>query len=254
MPRVTRLLAAGVLCTFVLATPLDAAATHTPTPKPTKTPTPTPKPTKTPTPTKTPKPTPTPKPTKTPTPTPKPTKTPTPTPKPTKTPAPTPKPTPTVAATSAGVAPTPEAICHHNCPDKLSFGKNGKPDQLLVRSAFGPAAVIEENDPVTITLSNANGTIYSASLLPGDLVKRGRNLVFTDRHARKGLGIRDGIASVRLSPVPKVFATRVTIQVFADLSAAVDPTMTLVIQVGDDVSAVTDTWQAKKYGWYRFHN
>ncbi len=39
-----------------------------------------------------------------------------------------------------------------------------------------------------------------------------------------------------------------------DLSVATDPTTPLVIQVGDGVSAVTDTWQSKKYGWYRFHD
>jgi hypothetical protein len=155
---------------------------------------------------------------------------------------------------TAIVAPTPEAICHHNCPDKLRFGKNGKPDQLTVRSAFGPAAVIDDDDPVTITLSNAGGTIFSASLQPGDLVRRGKNLVFTDRGARKGVGVRGGISSVRIAPVPKVFATRVTIEVFSDLSAADDPTMTLEITVGDDANAITDTWQATAYGWYRFHN
>jgi len=123
-----------------------------------------------------------------------------------------------------------------------------------VRSAFGPAAVVLESDDVEITLSNSGGVIFHGTLLPGDLVKRGKNLVFTDRGARKGTPVRGGISSVRIAPVPKILATRVTIEVFGDLSDADDPTMTLQIRVGDDANAIVDTWQATAYGWYRFHN
>lgn len=257
MIHASRLLAFGV-CAAVLT--VHAGGAHawrhphpTPTPYPTatpkKTPTPTPKPTASPTPKPTAKPTASPTPKPTPTPTAKPPVTPTPKP----TASPTPRPTATPAATAI-VAPTPIGVCSHNCPDKLRWGKNGKLDQLVVKSAFGPATVIDENDSLSISLKNAAGTIFSATLNAGDLSQRGRNLVFSDKGAKLGRGFRGGIASVKIQDIPKGLGTRVTIEVYGDLSAANDPTMTLRIRVGDDVTSVTDTWEELAFGWYRFHD
>lgn len=291
MSRVTRLTVTATACVLSLAVAaFDVLATGghgsptpkpsaTPTPKPTKTPTPTPKPTKTPSPTATPTktPTPTPKPTKTPsptatpakTPTPKPTKTPSPTATPTKTPsptatptpkatstaAPTPKPTPTLAPTAVATAvATPVSVCHHNCPDKLRWGKNGKPDQLTIRSAFPFDAEILESDSLSISLRDAAGTIYSASLQAGDLVRRGKSLQFNDRNAKKGTGFRGGLAKVKIQDVPKGKGVRVTIEAYGDFSAADDPTMTLRLRVGPHVNQITDYWEETAFGWYRFHN
>jgi hypothetical protein len=202
---------------------------------------------------------PTPKPTATAAPTPKPTATAAPTPKPTATAAPTPQPTPsptprpTIAPTAIVATPTPAGVCHHDCPDKLRVGKNGQLDQLIVRSAFGPDTRILEGDSLSISLKNAGGTIFSASLQSGDLSRRGRNLVFIDKRAKSGMGFRGGIANVKIQDVPKGLGTRVTIEVWGDLSAATDPTMTLQVRVGDDANAVTDTWEEAPYGWFRVH-
>ncbi len=122
-----------------------------------------------------------------------------------------------------------------------------------MRSAFGIGAVVNPGDPLTITLTNSNGLVYTGSLLAGDLQERGRALVFKDRTAKTG-GIRDGIALVKLQAVPKTGAMRVTIQAYGDMSAATEADMTLAITVGDDANSVTSTWIAKAFGWQRSHN
>jgi len=123
-----------------------------------------------------------------------------------------------------------------------------------VRSAFGPGAVIDPNDPVSIVLSNANGIVFAADLLPGDLSLRGKTLIFSDKGAKKGNPIRGGLASVKIAATPQGTGTRITIEAYADMSAATEAQMTLEISVGDDENGVVDTWESRAYGWYRFHN
>ncbi len=194
-------------------------------------------------------------------PTPTPTGAPTPTPSAVPTPTPTaaPTPTPTVAPTPTPVAmPTPAApasICHHACPDQIKFGRNGKLDQLIVKTAFAAGTQLDPpNEGFKIVLSNANGVIYEAELFPGDFVRRGRKFIFTDRNARKGTGIRDGLFRVDVSQVPKVGAFRVNLQAFADLDTATLAEMTIEVTLGDDVIARTDVWTEKKFGWQNKHN
>ena len=280
MAGTARLLAATTLGLIVgLVNTPDVGAWHYPTPtpkptnspKPTYAPTPTPKPTNSPTPsaTPTPKPTNSPKPTSTaaPTPTPRPTSTaaPTPTPKPTNSPRPTSSPTPsprpatpTPRPTGTAIVPptpvttgTPVDVCHHNCPDKIRFSKF---DQLMVRSAFPIGAYIPDDTDLDITLENANGVVYSASLEPGDLSRRGKSLIFIDRNAKKGTGFRGGLAKVKIQEVPNGLGMRVTIEAYGDLRDATDPTMTLTLRVGEHANSITDTWQQTNFGWFRFHN
>jgi hypothetical protein len=253
-------------------TPVYATPTPKPTnsPKPTGTPvyaTPTPKPTNSPKPTGTPVyATPTPKPTNSPKPTGTPVSTPTPTPaatataRPTGTPTATPKPTgtPTPRPTGTAIVPptpastgTPVDVCHHNCPDKIRFSKF---DQLTVRSAFPIGAFIPDDADLEITLENANGIVYSATLLPGDLSRRGKSLIFLDRNAKKGTGFRDGLSKVKIQEVPNGLGMRVTIEAYGDLKDATDPTMTLTLRVGEHENSITDTWQQTNFGWFRFHN
>ncbi|HEY8516182.1 MAG TPA: choice-of-anchor A family protein [Candidatus Binatia bacterium] len=244
--------------------------TATPTPTPIVTPTPTPVVTPTPTPVVTPTPTPVVTPTPTPvvTPTPTPVVTPTPTPTPVVTPTPTPTATPTSTPTATAtpfvpptptptVAPPPQPpaeICHHNCPDTLKFGKKGKLGQLVVRTAFPVGTEIDPlNEAFSIVLSNANGPVYVGELQPGDFVKKGKKFRFLDKGARKGAGIRDGLAKVEISEVPKVGGWRVNLQAFADLDAATLAEMTLEVWLGDDAIARTDVWIKKAFGWQNNH-
>ena len=238
--------------------------TATPTPKPTATPSPTPKPTATPTPTPmaTPTSSPTPTPTGTPTPTPTPTGTPTPTSTPVPTPTPTPAATPTPLPTGTAVVPptptpTPQGpadVCHHACPDTIKFGKRGKPDQLLIRSAFPADVVLDPaNEAFRVVLSNANGVLYDGFLPAGAIGKKGRKFQFIDRAARKGQGAFDGLFKVEVSSAQADAGTRVTIQAYGDLAAATLPEMTITITLGDDVVQRTDVWGTKAYGWINIH-
>src|SRR5581483_3436355 len=228
-----------VAVTATLAFQLVGAASSfatTPTPTPTKTPAPTATPTKTPAPT----------PTKTPAPTP----TATPTPASTATSAPSPTPTPAGTPLAA-----PAEICHHPCPDLIVFGRGNKPDRLQVLSAFAAGTVVDPpNEPFTITLSNANGVIYSADLLPGDLTFKGRSFRFEDKGAKKGTGIRGGLGKVDIRTEPKTGAIRVTVQTFGDLSSATVANMTLEISLGDDAFGSTADWTRKTFGWKNFHH
>ena len=228
----------------------------TPTPKPTATPSPTPKPTATPTPT--PMATPTSSPTPTPTGTPTPTPTSTPVPTPTPTPAATPTPLPTgTAVVPPTPTPTPQGpadVCHHACPDTIKFGKRGKPDQLLIRSAFPADVVLDPaNEAFRVVLSNANGVLYDGFLPAGAIGKKGRKFQFIDRAARKGQGAFDGLFKVEVSSAQADAGTRVTIQAYGDLAAATLPEMTITITLGDDVVQRTDVWGTKAYGWINIH-
>ena len=142
-------------------------------------------------------------------------------------------------------------VCHHNCPDKIRFSKF---DQLTVRSAFPIGAFIPDDADLEITLQNANGIVYSAALLPGDLSRRGKSLVFIDRNAKKGTGFRNGLSKVKIQEVPNGLGVRVTIEAYGDLKDATDPTMTLTLRVGEHENSITDTWQQTNFGWFRFHN
>jgi hypothetical protein len=123
-----------------------------------------------------------------------------------------------------------------------------------VRSAFPAEAVIPDDATFSISLSNANGVIYSASLQAGDFVRRGKNLMFLDRGAKKGTGFRGGLYKVKIAEVPKGAGIRVTVEAYGDLSAANDPTMTIKIRAGVNSNEVTDFWQESASGWSRFHN
>ena len=200
-------------------------------------------------PTPTPKPTNSPKPTSTPTPAATSTAAPTASPRPA---TPTPRPTGTAIVPPTPVTTgTPVDVCHHNCPDKIRFSKF---DQLMVRSAFPIGAYIPDDVDLDITLENANGVVYSASLEPGDLSRRGKSLIFIDRNAKKGTGFRGGLAKVKIQEVPNGLGMRVTIEAYGDLRDATDPTMTLTLRVGEHANSITDTWQQTNFGWFRFHN
>jgi hypothetical protein len=168
----------------------------------------------------------------------------------------TPTPVSTAAATATpGPFPTPAPICNHPCPDLIRFGKPGKPDNLQLLTAFPSTTVLDPtNEAFTLTLRNANGVIYTASLVPGDLLLKGKNHRFLDRMARKGLGIRGGLAKVELRPVPKKQAIRVTIQAYSDLDAATLAEMTAEVTLGDDTIAQTAVWLQKSYGWRNPHH
>lgn len=191
-----------------------------------------------------------------PTPTPSPAPTPSPTPRgPTPRPTSTARPTPTPTAPVVNPSPRPTtAVCNHNCPDKIRLSAT-RPDSLSVKSGFAPSVVLAPDaEPFRITLRNANGIVYQASLLPGDIVRKGSKYLFTDKRARRGQGIRGGLSRVEISPTTNGSGTRVNVEAFGNLDAATLAQMTVEITVGDDAIAYTSTWEQTSYGWYLFHH
>ncbi|MBY0280140.1 hypothetical protein K2Z84_32810 [Candidatus Binatia bacterium] len=203
-------------------------------------------------------PTPTPIPTATPiataTPTPSATPSPTPTPFATFTPVqpPTPSPTPTPAPT--GTAVVPPEVCTHSCADQIRFIE-GRPDRLTVVTGFPSSVTLDPTtEAFSIEITNANGTIYQATLQPGDLATRGGQIVFRDPLAKKGHGVRGGLAKVSLRRTKPSGALRVYVQAFADLAAATLPDMTVRVRVGLDETVRSATWSAVKGGWVFDHH
>jgi len=104
------------------------------------------------------------------------------------------------------------------------------------------------NEVVGILISNANGVIYSASLMPGDMHMHGTRIVkFIDKTAKTGNGIRGGLAKVQLFNRTGRFHLKV--QAYADFSAATLPTMTVQFQVGNDVFMTKGDWARTTHGW-----
>lgn len=138
----------------------------------------------------------------------------------------------------------------------IQFGrKPNKPDLLTVRSAFPPTMTLgyPPLEAFEITLSNANGVVYHGELQVGDLAQKAQAFRFKDPLAKKGLGIRDGLAWVELRPVPKDGGMRITVKAYGDLSAAILPEMTVVTSLGGQAVGRTMTWERKGFGWKVYH-
>jgi hypothetical protein len=111
-------------------------------------------------------------------------------------------------------------------------------------------------DPVAagfgIELLNEFGTIYSASLAPGDLVARPNFYYrFTDPSARDGTGLRSGLYQVttRFRKYRDGWYYTVYVIAFADLSAATEPYMTVVFSRIDGSAALSAEWLPTRSGW-----
>jgi hypothetical protein len=122
--------------------------------------------------------------------------------------------------------------------------------RLVPPSLGGPV------DPVSagfgIDLANELGFIYRASLQAGDLQpKPNLRYEFRDLDAQIGNGTRDGLYQViaRFRQYAGVWYYTVRILAFADLSTATEPTMTVIFNEVDGMSAITAEWVPTQYGW-----
>jgi hypothetical protein len=111
-------------------------------------------------------------------------------------------------------------------------------------------------DPVAagfgIELQNELGTIYKATLLPGDLVSIPNHYYrFRDRSARDGNGIRSGLYRVttRFRKYRDGWYYTVYVLAFADLSAATHPLMTVIFSQVDGTAALSADWLPTRSGW-----
>ncbi|MDG2305044.1 MAG: hypothetical protein P8R42_10375 [Candidatus Binatia bacterium] len=137
--------------------------------------------------------------------------------------------------------------CPH-CPVKVTFRRGGLDflglqGEVMLPNSFNPTA-----NSMTVSLSNANGTIYSGALMPGDLISKGHKWFFRDKGGKLGYGSRDGIYTVKLK-VAKSGLWRVKIKAYSDLSAATLAEMTMELSFGSTNFGFTGTFTKKSKGW-----
>lgn len=104
-----------------------------------------------------------------------------------------------------------------------------------------------------VEVTNANGVVYHGMLQSGDLQARGSQFLFRDPLAKKGLGVRDGLAKVSLRRFKPNGAMRVYIEAFHELSAATLPQMTVRVRLGMSEVVRTATWSQVTGGWIFDH-
>ncbi len=116
-------------------------------------------------------------------------------------------------------------------------------------------AAPEDFDPMEqgfgLVVSNEDGVIFRAELLPGDFTCRKLRCKFKDRLARSGAGRRDGIYTLRtrFKQLDGEWTYTFTVKVFTDLSRATTPRMTTQVYGVDGVGFLTSDWRAKGEGW-----
>ncbi len=144
-------------------------------------------------------------------------------------------------------------VCKHPCPAKIILSDK-RPDLLKFQVSFDPTFVL---DPATVNVSigitNSQGTVYAATLLPGDLRRQGgtRQWAFKDPAARTGGGIRAGLSLVKMvfKPEGDRGEWRINVKAFGDMSRATEAQMTIQMMVGSDAFQKSATWEQIKNGW-----
>ncbi len=136
-------------------------------------------------------------------------------------------------------------------PSTIRFG-SPRPGLDHFRS-HGRVKLKERVDPTSVEvgwmISNAQGYVYQASLLPGDLTDRGREFFFQDVAAPFGDGIRSGLYKVRLQ-INSRNTLYYWVKAYGDLSAATDANMTIQMHVGDQWFGLSHPWVETGRGWY----
>ena len=124
------------------------------------------------------------------------------------------------------------------------------------RVALEPPSQGGPVDPLTsgftVELLNPDGTLYLASLLPGDLQPiGGGRYQFRDEGAREGEGTRNGLCQIitRFRNYSGVWYYTVRIMAFTDLSSATVPLMTVLFKEVGGEYGVTAEWVSTSYGW-----
>lgn len=133
--------------------------------------------------------------------------------------------------------------CPHPCPAKIACatGRFEWHGIIHVSPTFDPP-----NQAFSVSLSNANGTIFNYTLPPGNIVDTGNIFQFT---GVKGV---DGIYRVRFGlRAGTTDAYRIDIEAYkANIcTLATLPPMTTAFSIGADSFSSSETWTATSYGW-----
>ena len=128
------------------------------------------------------------------------------------------------------------------CPEKINL--RGPVDSLTFQALLTPASPLSPaTEPFTITLRNANGVVFTATLPAGSLKPQGRRFQFRDPNARVTGGF------TRVTVRPKGSNWRITVIARGTMSGATLAPMTVELQLGDDTFATVNTWSKREYGW-----
>ncbi len=127
-------------------------------------------------------------------------------------------------------------------------------DLFKMHASFFPRSQLDPvSDGFSVLLTNAEGVVYRASLLAGDMVSRrnGKRFAFSDRSAKQGNGVRDGLARIRLklrmrNGVPNY---SFSIKAWGDFSSATLPMMRTQIVIGNDGTSGQAEWRPTRFGW-----
>jgi TQXA domain-containing protein len=131
-----------------------------------------------------------------------------------------------------------------------SFRERVRPDFFRVHGRLEPKTAHDAlTEGVTVVVTNTNGVIYKAQLLPGDLQQHFGTMSFKDKAAARGEGTREGLYRVKLKRSIHDSLV-VVVEAYGDFSAATIPTMTIQIGIGDDMFYTKGAFTARKYGWY----
>jgi TQXA domain-containing protein len=131
-----------------------------------------------------------------------------------------------------------------------SFRERVRPDFFRVHGRLEPESAHDAlTEGLSVMVTNTNGVIYKAHLLPGDLKQHFTTMSFVDKAAARGEGTREGLYRVKLKRGIRNSLV-VTVEAYGDFSAATIPTMTIQIGIGDDMFFTKGAFTARKYGWY----
>jgi hypothetical protein len=140
--------------------------------------------------------------------------------------------------------------CPPFCASNLRFDQSGTLDTLFLRLGYTNlqnAPYDPTTDGLKITLSNANGVVWSGALLPGDIIKRGRAWRYRDR-----TGVRNGIRALTTSPRKRDGVWRLSLSVTGDFSAATLAEMTVTVEAAGMTVPKTSLWTQVPDGWQTF--
>lgn len=139
--------------------------------------------------------------------------------------------------------------CVHPCLNKIQFAKDPRLDKLTLHGRIIPLSSIDPAfEAFTLELTNANGTVFSATLNPGDLKEAagGRRAIYRNPSARLTGGLFRVQIAQRNDPAG---GYRVDIVAYGDMSSATLPEMTVFLLVGDDAFFTSDPWIERRNGW-----
>ena len=139
--------------------------------------------------------------------------------------------------------------CVHPCPSRIQLVRDPRLDQLTLHARVLPQTSIDPAfETFTIELANANGTLFTATLNPGQMrgLAGGGRVVYRNPAARRAGGVsRVQIAQRKDGPG----GYRVDVVAHGDLSAATLAEMTVFLAIGDDGFFDTSTWNPRPSGW-----